>query len=88
MLLTLLTNSQHDDGDTYKALLIQIYMYLYADERNSRRKIFLSNLARVKEGQKAFDLGQRSYDVEINCFGDMSFREFGTSNTGFGVLGG
>ena len=36
----------------------------------------------------AFDRGERSYDVEINCFGDLTFREFGTSFTGFGVLAG
>ena len=36
----------------------------------------------------AYDRGERSYDVEINCFGDLTFREFGTSFTGFGVLAG
>ena len=30
----------------------------------------------------------RTYDLRINCFGDQTFEEFGSTNTGFGILGG
>ena len=35
-----------------------------------------------------FDRGLRTYDQRINCFGDLTFEEFGRTNTGFGILGG
>ena len=60
---------------------------MFSEEKNNRRKIFAANLERVKKGQMAYDSGERSYDVEVNCFGDLTFKEFGTSNTGFGTLG-
>ena len=62
-------------------------LVLFVGEKNSRRKIFAANLERVKKGQMAYDSGERSYDIEINCFGDLTFKEFGTGNTGFGSLG-
>ena len=61
--------------------------FMSSAEKTSRRKIFETNLEGIKEGQMAFDSGERSYDVEVNCFADLSFKEFGTSNTGFGNLG-
>ena len=57
-------------------------------ERNMRRNIFDVNVERVRNGQMAFDLGLRSYDQRINCFGDLSFEEFGTQYLGLGILGG
>ena len=61
---------------------------MYSDERDFRKQIFKSTLERVKKGQLAFDRGERSYDVQINYFSDLTFEEFGTSFTGFGILGG
>ena len=59
------------------------------DEEDFRREMFTFNVEnRVRNGQRLFDLGQRTYDQRINCFGDLSFEEFGTQYLGFGTLGG
>ena len=50
--------------------------------------MFTSNVERIRAGQLAFDLGQRSYDQRINCFGDLSFEEFATQYLGLGTLPG
>ena len=57
-------------------------------EENIRRNIFNLNVERVRNGKMGFDLGLRSYDQRINCFGDLSFEEFGTQYLGLGILGG
>ena len=53
-----------------------------------RRGIFTFNVDRIRDGQLLFDRGLRSYDLRINCLGDLTFEEFGSRYTGFGVLGG
>ena len=42
-----------------------------------RRTMFTSNLEIVNNMQFAFDNGQSSYDLRVNCFADLSFEEFG-----------
>ena len=64
------------------------YTELYVDEEDLRMGLFLSNVEMVKNGQFLFDSGQRTYDMKMNCFGDLSFGEFASEYLGFGVLGG
>ena len=35
-----------------------------------------------------FDSGERTYDMKMNCLGDLSFGEFANQYLGFGTLGG
>ena len=53
-----------------------------------RRTMFTSNLEIVNNMQFAFDNGQSSYDLRVNCFADLSFEEFGAGWTGQGQLAG
>ena len=50
--------------------------------------MFTSNLESVKNGQFAFDNGGGSYDLQVNCFGDLSFEEFVEEYLGQGQLAG
>ena len=64
------------------------FLFIYIDEEDIRRGIFETNVDFVRRGQLEFDTGARSYDLRINCFGDLSFEEFGKQRLGFGTLAG
>ena len=53
-----------------------------------RKDIFNLNVEKVRRGQLLFKSGQRSYNQKINCFGDLTFSEYGSKYTGFGNLAG
>ena len=53
-----------------------------------RQNIFTSNVEMVRRGQFGFDNGQTTYDLQVNCFGDLSFTEFAAQYLGQGSLGG
>ena len=59
-----------------------------ADEENRRRDIFASNLDIIKRGQFGYDNGQTSYDLKINCAGDLTAEEFASRYLGQGYLKG
>ena len=59
-----------------------------ADEENRRRDIFTSNLEIIRRGQFGFDNGQTTYDLKMNCAGDLSFEEFVNQYLGQGSLAG
>ena len=58
------------------------------DEENMRQNIFTSNVEMVRRGQFGFDNGQAAYDLQVNCFGDLSFTEFAAQYLGHGQLAG
>ena len=58
------------------------------DEENRRRDIFTSNLEIIKRGQFGFDNGQTSYDLKVNCAGDLTVEEFAARYFGQGQLAG
>ena len=59
-----------------------------ADEENRRRDIFASNLEIIRRGQSGFDNGQTTFDLKINCAGDLSFEEYAARYLGQGALAG
>ena len=42
----------------------------------------------VRRGQFGFDNGQKTYDLQVNCFGDLTFPEFAAQFLGHGQLAG
>lgn len=53
-----------------------------------RKDIFTKNLEMVKNGQFGFDNGQTTFDLQVNCFGDLTFTEFAAQYLGHGQLAG
>ena len=51
-----------------------------------RREIFERNVEIIREANRAFDSGQLSYELRVNCFGDLELEEFARENLGFGLL--
>ena len=60
----------------------------YADqlEMDRRRGIFEKNVEIIREANRAFDAGQLSYELRVNCFGDLELEEFARENLGVGLL--
>ena len=60
----------------------------YADEleMDRRRGIFEKNVEIIREANRAFDAGQLSYELRVNCFGDLALEEFARENLGLGLL--
>ena len=55
-------------------------------EEDSRRSIFERNVNIIRDGNAAYDSGQTSYFLRVNCFGDLEFQEFVDISIGFGIL--
>ena len=54
----------------------------FVGEKMFRKDIFEMNVEKVRRGQLLFNSGQRSYNQKINCFGDLTFSEYGSKYTG------
>ena len=55
-------------------------------EEDLRRTIFEKNIGIIRGVNAEFDSGQSSYDLRVNCFGDLELEEFARDYLGLGVL--
>ena len=51
-----------------------------------RKEIFERNVGIIRDVNTAFDNGESSYELRVNCFGDLELEEFAREYLGLGVL--
>ena len=53
---------------------------------DQRKEIFERNVGIIRDVNAAFDNGESSYELRVNCFGDLELEEFAREYLGLGVL--
>ena len=51
-----------------------------------RRGIFEKNVGIIREANREFDAGRSTYELRVNCFGDLQLEEFAQEYLGLGLL--
>lgn len=78
-----------DPNENFDTFLITCgKAYVDQLEMDQRRGIFEKNVEIIREVNEAFDNGRSSYELRVNCFGDLELEEFATEYLGLGVLRG
>ena len=76
-----------DPNENFDTFLITCgKAYVDQLEMDQRRGIFEKNVEIIREVNEAFDNGRSSYQLRVNCFGDLELEEFATENLGLGLL--
>ena len=81
-------NKTYSDQGEYKSESVDLLITFHPAEEDQRRGIFDANLDLIYAAQARYDSGQTTYDLRINCFGDLSFKEFVSTRLGGGTLAG
>ena len=81
-------NKVYNDQGEYKSGSLDLLITFHPAEEDQRRGIFDANLDLIYAAQARYDSGQTTYDLRINCFGDLSFEEFASTRLGGGTLAG
>ena len=79
-------NKTYSDQGEYKSESVDLLITFHPAEEDQRRGIFDANLDLIYAAQARYDSGQTTYDLRINCFGDLSFEEFASTRLGGGTL--